>query len=479
MTGVFSSLRSRLLATHLLVSGIVLALVGGSLTFFLLRDPVIERQIRQRLDLLASLVAEREERLPQSISPERLQQTLVRLGVPEARAVLLTPDGELIQDSRPGAAEIPTEIIRRSVEAQGALQSTYRDASGRRWVILAQALPSGRILVLAAPGLTLRSLLALARDLLLPLLQAGAVALLASVVLALLVTRWVARPLQRMVAAARGVADGDYRGQIPLSGPEEVRGLASAVNEMVRRVDAGRQAQRDFVANVSHDLKTPLTAIQGFAQAILDGAASDDEARRHAAAIIFEEADRLHRLVEDLLDLARIDAGQMAFTMAPLDLTSVLRAVTERLGMRAAEKGVRLESRVGPLPGLVGDGDRLAQVFTNLLDNAIKHSPPGGAVTATSEVLKGRVLIHVDDTGPGIPPGELSRIFERFYQVDKSRRGDESRGVGLGLAISREIVQAHGGRLSAQSARGSGSRFTVSLPLPPTGNTAPARRRGA
>ena len=474
---MLSSLRSRLLATYLLVTGIVLALVGASLVFFLLRNPIAERQVAQRLELLASLISEREDRLPQAISPERIQQTLARVGVPEARAILLAPGGDLILDSRPEAAPVPEEIVRGALAGPQAVQSSYRDPAGRRWVVLAQPLPSGRILLLAAPGLTLRTLAILAEDLLLPLLQAGAVALLASVALAFLVTRWVAGPLQKMVAAAQGVAKGDTRGQIPLSGPAEVRGLASAFNEMVERVNSGRQAQRDFVANVSHDLKTPLTAIQGFAQAILDGAAADEEARRHAASVIYAEADRLHRLVEDLLDLARIDAGQMAFSIGPVDLAGVIRSVAERLSLRASEKGIQLESRLGALPRIAGDGDRLAQVVTNLIDNAIKHAPTNGLVTVSSEVTKDWVQIHVDDNGPGIPPDELSRIFERFYQVDRSRRGDESRGVGLGLAISREIVQAHGGRLSAQSAPGSGSRFTVKLPLPSTAETTPTRRR--
>jgi len=476
---MLASLRSRLLATYLLVTGIVLALVAASLVFFLLRGPFVERQIRQRLDLLAALVAVREERLAQAISPGRLGQTLTRVGMPEARAILLTPQGEVILDSRPGSAKVPPEVLQQAAAAGGPLETSYRDDAGRRWVALAQPLPSGRILLLAAPARTLRSLLALAGDVFLPLLQAGAVALLASVALAVLVTRWVVRPLQRMVAAAQGVANGETQGRIPLSGPEEVRALASTFNEMVERVDAGRKAQRDFVANVSHDLKTPLTAIRGFAQAILDGTASDEPARRQAASVIQAEADRLHRLVEDLLDLARIDAGQMAFSMSPLDLPGVLRAVSERLALRAAAKGVHIDNRVASLPNAIGDGDRLAQVFTNLLDNAIKHSPSGAAVTLTGEVERGWLTVHVSDAGPGIPPEDLPRIFDRFYQVDKARPADESRGVGLGLAISREIVQAHGGRLTAQSEVGAGSRFSVRLPVPPTDPTTPARRRGS
>jgi signal transduction histidine kinase len=234
---------------------------------------------------------------------------------------------------------------------------------------------------------------------------------------------------------------------------------------MMQQVQGSQQAQRDFVANVTHELKTPLTSIQGFAQAILDGTAQNAEEQHRAAQVIYDESDRMRRLVEDLLDLARIDAGQVSFDRQPLDLGALLEAVVERLGVRAAEEGVRIESRLPTLPDLIGDGDRLAQVFTNLIDNAVKHTSQGALVILQGEVEGGWVSIHVDDSGPGIPPDELSRIFERFYQLDKARAGGRERGVGLGLAISREIVQAHGGRLVAQSVLDRGSRFTVQLPI--------------
>lgn len=184
-----------------------------------------------------------------------------------------------------------------------------------------------------------------------------------------------------------------------------------------------------------------------------------------AAEVIYGEADRLRRLVVDLLDLARIDAGQMTFERQPVDISALIHSVCERLSLRASEKGVRLENAVRGLPTIVGDGDRLAQVFTNLLDNAIKHTPGGQRVALHAESTAGRVAVHVDDPGPGIPTDELRRIFERFYQVDKARSGGEGRGAGLGLAISSEIVQAHGGVLTASNLSEGGSRFSVELPI--------------
>jgi signal transduction histidine kinase len=172
----------------------------------------------------------------------------------------------------------------------------------------------------------------------------------------------------------------------------------------------------------------------------------------------------MRRLVEGLLDLARLDAGQGNLARGPVDLGALLRSVAEGLELRAAEKGIRLRQEVGPLPALAGDGDRLRQVFTNLLDNALKHTAQGGAVTVAAAASDGAVEVVVIDTGPGIPAEDLPRIFERFYQVDKSRKA-AGRGAGLGLAISREIVLAHGGSLRAESVVGLGSKFVVRLPI--------------
>ncbi len=473
---MLASIRSRLLTTYLLVAGLVLALVGGSLVFFLVRSPVAERQVYQRLEVLAEAVAGREARVLDQRAPERAQLALARLGLGQGRLMLLGSDGRMLLDSRPQLPLPPDEVLSGLTDEAGE-RGRYRAPAGRTWLFVTRRLADGRLLILAAPGVTLGTLLGVGEEVLLPILEAGVVAVAASLLLAWLMARWVSAPLRRMVEAVRAVAAGNYEGHIPPSGPSEVRSLANAFNDMVRQVEASRRAQRDFVANVSHDLRTPLTSIQGFAQAILDGAAGEGESQKHAARIIYEEADRLRRLVDGLLDLARLDAGQMVFTMALVDLGTILRGVLERMGLRAAEKQVRLEAQLSEVPPLLADGDRLAQVFTNLVDNAIQHTPSGGAVTVRTESEPGWAVVHVVDTGPGIPAEELPRIFERFYQVDKSRSHGPRRGAGLGLAISREIVQAHGGTLTAQSKPGEGSVFTVRLPLARPGDATPVRRK--
>jgi two-component system sensor histidine kinase ResE len=181
--------------------------------------------------------------------------------------------------------------------------------------------------------------------------------------------------------------------------------------------------------------------------------------------VIFSEAERMHRMVLDLLDLARLDAGIADLKRAPVDLTALLNSVGERFAPQAHQAGVTLEIRSGGLPAITGDGDRLAQVFTNLVDNALKFTPRGGSISLKASAIKREMLISVSDTGAGIPAGAQAHIFDRFYQADSSRRGGEKHGAGLGLAIAREIVQAHGGRISVRSRLGEGTSFDVFLPL--------------
>ena len=299
--------------------------------------------------------------------------------------------------------------------------------------------------------------------------------LVISIILALLIARSVARPLQRMTAATEEIARGNYDQTLNITSPDEVGRLATSFNAMAHEVKTSRQAQRDFVANVSHELKTPLTSIQGFSQAILDGTAADEVSRHRAVEIISNEAHRMSRLVDELLDLARMESGQIKMLQEPVDLIKVLEACVEKFDLQARESNVELIWRETVLPLVTGDKDRLAQVFTNLLANALKHTPPAGRVTikaqeVTQEPQKRTLLpsveITVTDTGVGIPPGDIEHIFERFYQIDKSRAG-QNRGVGLGLTIAKQIVEAHKGMVKAESIKDLGTKFTVVLPIWP------------
>ena len=472
---MMGSLRGRLFLSYMIVSAIVLLLVAIGLLLFVVRNPLAQRLVFLEWDTRLNAEVVFTARRLSSMSTERQQELLLRLDdVAQARVVWVDRLGQVRMDSRPGAPPLPQEILERLLNAEAPPEGLVRTDNGW-WLYRAFPLQDAGWLLFSAPRPIARLLQAVVESLLGPFLQAGTVALVVSIGLAYLVSRSVSAPLRQISDAAKAVAVGNFDHQVQPSGPDEVQSLALAFDEMTRRVEASHQAQRDFVANVSHELKTPLTSIQGFAQALLDGTADDEASRQKAAGIIYEESDRLRRLVDDLLDLARLDAEQVVFMRRPVDLNALIQRVVDGLGVTARDERVELIGLQDPLPPVIGDGDRLAQVLTNLVDNAIKHSQPGGQVRVEGEADQKWLHIRVIDQGQGIPPDELSRIFERFYQLDKARSGGRGRGAGLGLAISREIIRAHGGELAAESEIGAGSTFTIRLPRVDIDLTQPIR----
>ncbi len=305
-----------------------------------------------------------------------------------------------------------------------------------------------------------------------PLFQAGFIGIIAAALLSAVISRSVAKPLKEVAEAAEALAQGKRQAKAPIRGPQEVRQLAESFNLMVEEMQDGRQAQRDFLANVSHDLRTPLTSIQGYSQAIIDGVAKPER----AADIIHSEAARMYRMVEELLDLARIEAGKLNMARHGVKIAELLSALGDQLSMVARNKGIHLATQIAPdLPVIAGDGDRLSQVFQNLIDNSLKHTQLGGIVTLRAEQKDNGVLVTVHDTGEGIPAADLPRIFERFYQVDKSRQRRD--GAGLGLQICYQIIQAHGGRIWVESEEGQWTKFSVWLPLPAIDSSTIYKRR--
>ncbi len=234
-------------------------------------------------------------------------------------------------------------------------------------------------------------------------------------------------------------------------------------------VTAYRQLDRlrtDFVSDVSHELRTPLTAIKGAVETLQDGAAGDPDARDAFLRTIAAETERLIRLTNDLLLLTRADAGRLDLRLAPVDLAECARRALAQFEFHAREKDIALALESPDVPArALADADRLHQVLVNLLDNAVRFTPAGGRVTVSVGDHESRLYIAVADTGPGIPATEIPLVFERFYRGDRSRaRAENESGAGLGLAIAKAIVEAHGGRIWAESAPGQGARFTFTLP---------------
>lgn len=254
-------------------------------------------------------------------------------------------------------------------------------------------------------------------------------------------------------------------------------GTVSGAVVLLHDVSEWRRVERmrsDFVANVSHELRTPITGLKGFAETLLDGALNDAQTARQFVQIMKDEADRLGRLVEDLLDLSKIEAGHSQLRLTPVRLERVFQKVINTFATRAAEVGVsliceNLES-LDYLPSVLADADRLQQVFINLVSNALAFTPSGGKITLAAQVSHGRMILSVEDTGVGIPQQDVARVFERFYRVDKAR-SRQSGGTGLGLAIVKHLVEAHGGHVGVSSQVGVGSRFFFDVPLCPESST--------
>ncbi|HET7079821.1 MAG TPA: ATP-binding protein [Chloroflexia bacterium] len=293
---------------------------------------------------------------------------------------------------------------------------------------------------------------------------------LAGIVLGLAFTRAVLRPLDQVADTADAIAAGDLQRRLQLpAGRNEVARLGKAFDYMVGRLVTTLEAQRRFVADASHELRTPLTSLKGLAEILVIGAHGNDQrVIEQAAGAINSELERLNRLVNDLLTLSRLDSAEG--NAAPpvrrvrIDACATLQAAADQMAALAEGREVRLNQEcAGPL-WVTGDAGQLKQVLLNLLDNALRYTPPGGEVALRGRVDGAVARIEVQDTGVGIAAEDLAHIFERFYRGDASRTRATG-NTGLGLAIVQTIVHAHGGEISVQSAPGAGTCFTITLPL--------------
>jgi signal transduction histidine kinase len=315
-------------------------------------------------------------------------------------------------------------------------------------VYLAMPLPAG--------GLPAAVLLRLAGFLLLALLLALAAAAL--------ISRRIARPIESIARAADQVAAGDLGHQVsPDASIRELGSLAGSFNAMTASLQQADQAKTAFLADVTHELRTPLTVIKGTIETLEDGALDDAEGRGPLLASMQNETERLIRLVNDLLVLTRADAGALKLSLQPVDLAELAHSRCRVLAPLAREHQVDLQVEAEGTALVLGDPDRLAQVLDNLLDNAIRHSPVGAAVTVRLHPDGREIQCSVQDKGSGIPAAHLSLIFERFYRVETSR-DRQSGGNGLGLAIVRALVLAQHGQVQAESVEGQGATITFRLP---------------
>ena len=465
------SLRFRLFLSYLAVTLIILLTAG--VTLGLVWRGTQERIMRARLSTSVPLTVRLvRSMLREGYSPEEITQQMSDAFTQRKSRMLLVQKGRVIGDTGDGqliGRRIPLRPPESLRRAERPPSGAFRTNDDGEYLYALGALPPPHGSDAHAPILVVqiapRRSLGLPEGMMRPVLWAVALALLVGLVFSWLISRWITRPLTQIAGAADEIAQGNLDFQLQVSGPEEVEHVARQFNNMAAEVRAARQAQRDFIANISHDLKTPLTAIQGFSQALIEGVASDPAGVERAAAIIHDESLRMGRLVDQLLYLAQLEAGHVQMAQDRLELGDLVIEAVRRFQPAARAKDVSLTVDAEPGLWIIGDEDRLMQVFTNLLDNAIRHTPEQGEVVAQVKKAADETnmaVVTISDSGPGIPPEDIPYVFDRFYQVEKSRRRGSS---GLGLSIVQEIVRGHNGRVGVRSSPGQGATFWVMLPL--------------
>ncbi len=283
-----------------------------------------------------------------------------------------------------------------------------------------------------------------------------------AVIVGTVLVRQITRPLTRLRQATQTLAQGDLTVRVPVKSRDEVGRVAESFNLMAADLEQQEQVRRQMVADVAHELRTPLTVMNSNLEAMLDGLLQPTS---NELGELHDETQRLIRMIEDLRLLSLFDAGRLQIHKENVDVFDIIDMVISRMTPLAQAQGVKLPAPMRAVPLIInGDVDKLQQAIGNLVDNGLRHTPAGGKVLVTAVQEQKLVHISVTDTGRGIPPKELSHLFDRFWRGDKSR-SRHSGGSGLGLSIVQQIVELHGGMITAVSPDGMGATFTISLPL--------------
>jgi len=305
------------------------------------------------------------------------------------------------------------------------------------------------------------------------ILIAGLIVALIVVIFSLVLARRLTRPLESLTVAAEQMKSGNYAQRVtPPKSRDELERLAVTLNAMADTIESDvtqlrrqEQLRRELIANIAHDLATPLTAIQGFSEALAEDVITDAEARQETAQLIGREVQRLRRLVADIQHMTSLELGRAQLDLAPLDLHTLVDETLAVIRPECEQAGISVHNEIASATPLVlADSDRITQVLLNLLDNARRHTPAGGKIRVGAKPEGKMLSVYISDTGTGIDPADLPHIFERFYRVDRARTTSSS-GSGLGLSIVKAIITAHGGTITAESKAGQGTRILFTLPL--------------
>ena len=457
----FRSVGARLSAALLVVVAGALAIVYAALV------PRLERNlVDQRIEQLVRSGNSLADRVPGEQGQwndwvDRNAQTA------NARIAIVVPitdvpeDARIVQplaDSRrAGSQDLLHDPLAPEAAATGQTQRGRIEARGQPFAEAAvPVFPGGAVLVLRAPLRDTLSDVDLVRR---RLIVAGVAALVASLVAGYGLAWLFARRLRRLERAAERIASGRFDQPVEDSGRDEVGQLAQAFDRMRERLAGLERARREFIANASHELRTPIFSLGGFLE-LLDDEEMDEETRREFLTTAREQVVRLTKLATDLLDLSRLDAGRVQVDRAQLDLARIARELCEEFQAVALSGRHDIETALDGAPHGVGDAQRTLQIGRILVENALVHTPPGTRVRVRAEQLNGSAVLAVEDEGPGIPPSQQEQVFDRFYRVD----GALASGSGLGLAIAKELAELMGGSIEIDSRPGS-TTFRLALPL--------------
>jgi signal transduction histidine kinase len=455
-------------------------LLAGALTWVMVRDlefESVQNQLDRQVSNAVAAVRSQEclaapaagngvcRPAAESDFIERLNRNASRLGT--GRLLLLDTNRLIVYDSGANDTFGGQVSLVQSAHFTNVFEG-QTTLSGEAYILAAMQLPGKRIdplgatwVVLGQPEAFIAS--AAVGDLATRLLEAGGVALIVAMLLILLISRSVTRPLTQLAGAAEDIAAGNYSRRVGIRGDDEIGLLGSAFNRMAEAVERARKVQRDFLANVSHELKTPLTSLIGFSHALVDGSILSEAERTRAANIVHEESQRVLRMAQELLDLARVEAGSISMQIEAVDLAGQLEQELEIVRPRARERGLSLNMVVpDDIPPVSADPERLHQILDNLLDNAVKYTPDGAPIELVAKLSGSAVETVISNpVGPHRP--DPNRMFDRFYRADPSRSAAAG-GVGLGLSISRELAAAMKGRLWADFDEAGHLRLHLQLP---------------
>ncbi|CAH0119544.1 MULTISPECIES: ATP-binding protein [unclassified Paenibacillus] len=356
----------------------------------------------------------------------------------------------------------PNEISGMT-NGEGILKE-YKDDAGRSYLVCGKPILNqldhiqGGVIVISSLDIVKASVMKVRQLLCL----SGLAGFLIAVGFSSILSRKMSRPLIQMEEATRQIAAGKLETRVETVSKDEIGSLAQAINDLAEDLQRYRDTRNEFFANISHELKTPITYLEGYANVVSQELYETEEEKRKYLDIISEEAKRLNRLIHDLFDLSKMEEGRIPLSPEPVYVNELLDRVMKKVSMKSEAKGLQLIKKMSEPDLLIyGDSNRLEQIFFNLFDNAIRYTQQGNIVISAKQ-NKGMVCVSVEDSGVGIPPKELPYLFERFYRVEKSRSREHG-GSGLGLAIAKKLVEMHDGTIHVFSKYGQGTRFDVCL----------------